>query len=654
MKKIAMVATRETDLSGIMRMMGCDLTLIKPENITSARLSDYDAVMFCGGTDGQCMVFDERQWDAILRMYIKRKPKMFVEYCPYFGAVKSSGPESTRYERPVVTAEAGIDGLEYGDLLDEQSNMRVVPYEEPRNAKILLNYYKNPKGFYSMDGIDKASPSSLALFIQDEFLMFSAFRLSDFCAARFSPKRKWFSLIAYIIEWISGEKADTQMMSGYYDSHSYYTVPCGEDELEKRADESVGLVLDWIENAELLSKRDGRYYAISEGLSSAVYNDGSQPKGKPRNDSTGETAFLYFMKYLQTGEKKYYDRSEELAELGKALITSYDNDLDGFGCWNMESAYTVCYQDDTARGFLLPQLFRMLYTGDLKEEKTVRRSLDFLVRTTSKNGLRSPRTDIVSFDPPLLTAWGQQGALSPEQLGETEKGTPSAHYNGTYMAALLLAYKIFGDERYRDTAVKGMNSFMEVYPNTAREHSETQEYCRLILPLAFLYWVTGEEKHREWLYRVTADLERFKREDGSFIEWDTGYKAACAGVAGGESSVLDRNGNPVVDMLYSTNWLPTAFAQAYFVTGDEKFYRLWREVTRFIVSIQIRSCNKNIDGVWARAFDVELNEVYGVPNDVGWAPWSVECGWTMGEIPSGILMGLMKDKLVGYYKKRNG
>ena len=43
-------------------------------------------------------------------------------------------------------------------------------------------------------------------------------------------------------------------------------------------------------------------------------------------------------------------------------------------------------------------------------------------------------------------------------------------------------------------------------------------------------------------------------------------------------------------------------------------------------------------------------EVYGVANDIGWAPWSVETGWTMAEICSGLMMGLMEDELMKHYK----
>jgi len=66
---------------------------------------------------------------------------------------------------------------------------------------------------------------------------------------------------------------------------------------------------------------------------------------------------------------------------------------------------------------------------------------------------------------------------------------------------------------------------MDAYPNTRREHSETQEMCRLILPLAWLYWVTNDDEHKEWLYRVTKDLQRVRHSSGAYLEWDTGYQA---------------------------------------------------------------------------------------------------------------------------------
>ena len=193
---------------------------------------------------------------------------------------------------------------------------------------------------------------------------------------------------------------------------------------------------------------------------------------------------------------------------------------------------------------------------------------------------------------------------------------------------------------------------MQVYPFTAREHSETQELCRLILPLALLYYVTGQEMHRQWLYRVTKDLQRMRCDCGAYREWDTGYTAVCADVKDGESAVFANNGDPVCDMLYSVNWLPQAYIVAYYVTGDTWFKELWESIVRYFASVQIKSADPQIDGAWSRAIDIAGMEVYGVTNDVGWSPWSVESGWTMAEVTSGMLLGLMEDQIKPLFQKR--
>jgi len=97
-------------------------------------------------------------------------------------------------------------------------------------------------------------------------------------------------------------------------------------------------------------------------------------------------------------------------------------------------------------------------------------------------------------------------------------------------------------------------------------------------------------------------------------------------------------------MLYSINWLPMGFAAAYLTTKDPKFEALWKETADFFSRSQIVSDNKLINGVWPRSIDLDNFEVYGVPNDVGWAPWSVESGWTVSEITAGLLFGELLKK----------
>ena len=185
-------------------------------------------------------------------------------------------------------------------------------------------------------------------------------------------------------------------------------------------------------------------------------------------------------------------------------------------------------------------------------------------------------------------------------------------------------------------AERGLSAIMALYPDTVRETSETEELCRLVFPLAALYEATEKEEHKAWLYRVTNDLARMRHPAGGYVEWDTGYKAKCSRRENGECALLAQNGDPVADLLYSDNWLPLGFAYAYFATKDPLFYEKWKEIAAFLLSAQIGSDRAELDGAWARAFDMERREIYGVPHDVGWSPCCVESGWTVAEILIGL------------------
>ena len=135
---------------------------------------------------------------------------------------------------------------------------------------------------------------------------------------------------------------------------------------------------------------------------------------------------------------------------------------------------------------------------------------------------------------------------------------------------------------------------------------------------------------------MVDDLQKFRHSSGGYAEWDTGYKAFCSRNHKGECALLANNGDPVADLLYSNNWLPLGFAYAYLITGEERFYALWKDTASFILSAQMHSEDKLLDGAWARAFDLERLENNGIPYDIGWGPYCIESGWTVGEI----LMGL--------------
>jgi len=379
---------------------------------------------------------------------------------------------------------------------------------------------------------------------------------------------------------------------------------------------------------------------VMEGLATEIDADGVQRMlTGVRNDCSGETALPYFLAYLLNQRSEDLAVSDNLLDFCFGCFLNKDKGLfEGMMRWT-DTAWGVCYQDDVARA-ILPQLLKCFILKNDNHLSDCVSALNFLVKTTGTDGTRKSRTDNMDLTPQEI-----------ERLHTTPGNFPSTHYNGYYWAALLLDYKLTGIEEYKSIAVKGLETLMSFYPNTRREHSQTQELCRMILPLAYLYWVTGEKKHKDWLYTVTADLQKMKHPSSAYIEWDDGYKATRFSQDGGECSLLTQNGDPVVDLLYSLNWLPSAFIQAYFITGDSYFKELWKGIAGFMVSAQIHSANPIIDGGWTRALDVNRMEVFALPNDLGWGPWAIESGWTVAEISAGLMMGLLEDKLKGFYQK---
>ena len=72
-------------------------------------------------------------------------------------------------------------------------------------------------------------------------------------------------------------------------------------------------------------------------------------------------------------------------------------------------------------------LYDCVFPGQDKKFDQVRPVLDFLMRTTAKDGTRVARTDRVFLDEEQIT-----------ELAEAEIGFHSAHYNAYYLATLLL------------------------------------------------------------------------------------------------------------------------------------------------------------------------------------------------------------------------
>ncbi|MCQ6558970.1 hypothetical protein [Paenibacillus mendelii] len=635
-KKVVVVTEDNSDLLQIMLARDPNTFVIKKAELVHVDLDPFDAIAILGGTADKPMLFlaPER---LRIEAQIKKGKRVFAEYVASIGHVYFEPPATTRFQRLVYCADPHqINGLSAGMLIDDQCGMRLRPHGIAcTHNKPILQY----SAVHAHDNIEVKeefyqSISDRALWFDDpKNLLICSFRLTPFIQARFAPKARIVHIVSFIIGWLWDAEVELKDIPFTYSSGTWNK----EEGFNQQIQRCTARAMNWFERSGIVY--DEGKTGVLEGIGTEIYSDGSQRISHVRRvDCIGEVALSYFLQYMLSGDERNLTVSNNLHHYIFENYMYKDRDE----CYGMmrwtEEAWGICYQDDVARA-VIPQLLQCLYTNSRDRLDDVIAALQFLVRTTGTDGTRVFRTDHIH--------------LNPEQMNKlrNEPGNlPSAHYNAYYYAALLLAYKLTGIESFLDTSLRGLETMMSVYPHTTREQSETQEYCRLILPLSWLYGVTGAAEHKEWLYRVTKDLQRYKHASGAYLEWDEGYQAEMRHEMGqGESSLIGQNGDPVIDLLYSNNWLPMGFIQAYFVTRDDYFLKLWEELASFMVAAQLHSGNPYIDGAWARAFDVELQEVYGSPADLGWGPWAIESGWTVAEITSGLMMGLLKDRFIDFH-----
>lgn len=663
--KLLVISPCESDLSRLLAGSFAHCNRIMPSEMEGVDLGWYDAFAVLGGVEAEGLALLPQDRNALYAQCLLGK-HVFGEYTKGIGQVSFLSAQGSRFERPVLMhAQDGIMGeQDAGTLFDEQSNDRMKVYKALNRERPILQYVKNPEGFYCLPADQTPAPNlaDFALWLDEENLLVTSFRMAGFAKAKFAPRQAWTRLLCDIVTWLGGTCAPEDVHTVF---DSAYTFAKGLP-LQAVADRAAA----WFQSANMFIHRGGRPYAVMEGLSSHVKADGTHLLSTEiRMDCVGETSHMFFLKALLEGDAQAEDTAMGLLRFPLDMQVTEPCPEWGMVRGNLSAWWNVSYQDDAARGFILPLLWRAFLSGDRQYLPRVESALDYLLKTTGSDGLRATRVDFYDMysseiyatglhcaaDSAASTgkwAWGGgiTGITTMEQLQGLPAGTPSAHYNAYYMAALLFAYKLTGKQRYLQAGEKGMKTIMSFYPQTAREHSETQELCRLVMPLAMLYWASRKPEHKEWLYQVTHDLQRFAHISGGYMEWDTGYTATCARAVDTESAAFSSNGDPVCDLLYSVNWLPQAFALAYYITGDGWFKTLWESVLDFLMRVQIHSENLIIDGGWSRAVDMDAMEVYGVANDVGWSPWSIESGWTVAEIAAGIYLGLLEDRIMDKFQ----
>jgi hypothetical protein len=245
------------------------------------------------------------------------------------------------------------------------------------------------------------------------------------------------------------------------------------------------------------------------------------------------------------------------------------------------------------------------------------------LRTTGKLGFRGDRIDVPALE---QHGWKYFHDASPINY--------SPHFEAYLWACYLWAHRETGYRPFLDKTTNAIAMTMKVYPDSWRWKNNL-ERAHMLLCLAWLVRVDDTPEHREWLSRVANDLLKWQSSSGAIYEIvaETGgghYQIPKSNEAYGttETPLIQNNGDPASDQLYTTGYALLGLHEAVGATGDEKLRAAENKLAEFLCRIQVRSEKfPYLDGWWFRAFDDRHWEFWGSSADVGWGAWSVEAGW---------------------------
>ena len=612
----------------------------------------------------------------IFQQSAKKKVRLYIEFPAWLPGLVSKVPVETELERGVITSDLFGGNLPPMSIL-YLHGCRYIPYEAQHPHIVIAKVAGFDKAVYGLENTD----SYPVLFEHPDYpALISTTKLSQCITGRFAPAEDWQLIWNRIFVWLQPEKniPDVNLTPSVRTSYGKMEIIPGNAESR-----SLRKGIDWFFNARLLihhdweetylttarswSDRVGQMPDLSwpvgdgslgvlEGFSSRVDNLGYQKvRWWRRNDCNAEIAGAMALAGKASGNGLYSETAANICNwlCFESVMSQGDradstNPSYGLFGWNdVEkyyenlNGYGVYYGDDNARSLLgIISAASILETG--RWDETVIRCILANFRTTGPLGFRQNR-----IDESLLIEKGWKHFFN------TEITSYSPHFQAYLWACYLWAYAHTGYDPFLERSKKAIGMMMDAYPDDWHwTNGIQQERARMLLPLAWLVRVENTPEHRQWLKKMAGEMLNSQNICGAIREeigpgkGKYGPPASNAEYGTNEASLIHVNGDPVSDLLYTTNFAFLGLHEAAAATGDIYYREAEDKLAAFLCRIQVQSdSHPELDGAWFRAFDYNRWEHWASNSDAGWGAWSTETGWTQGWITSVLALRLMDTSL---------
>jgi hypothetical protein len=617
-----------------------------------------------------------------------KRLRLYVEFPSFLPGKEMGRPRETKWERGVVSADAFGQALRKMRIVTINS-CRFIPVDVENPYLVMARV----AGFdYATFGLPKETFPILFELPPDPPqsgpVLVSTTKLSQFITARYGPQDAWGPIWRMILGWLQPGRAtpDVKWLPVVRPSFR------ADDELPPHVEvQALRRGIGWYFQAPLLVRRswlakydepanreeptkdwpfghrialmphpqvragDGSL-GILEGFTSTILPDGTQPlRWWRRHDCNGEVAgtmavagvalhsgrdlrvaanlgdYLYFQSIMSRGARDDPD-NPAYGLFGWNDVPDYWDKMDGYG---------VYYGDDNARGMLGMMMAAAALKTNRWDERLAKGLLANL-RVSSQFGFQPNRIDTAPLE---KNGW--------RHFFDSRTATFSPHYQAYVWASYLWAYRHGGSPLFLERAKTALGMMMKLAPEKWETGNALRmAEARMLLPLAWLVRVEDTAEHRLWLRRIAEDLLSVQAPCGAIRE-QSGHPQSTAPMVPSndaygkaEGSILQDNGDPATDLLYTLNFAFLGLHEAAAATREGQYREAEDRVADFLCRVQVRSeKHPELDGAWFRAFDFQRWDYWGSNNDAGWGAWCTETGWMQSWITAVLALRQMRTSL---------
>lgn len=643
--------------------------LLTADGQSCQRFDDIEAALEASPSNGTLLVlarsYPNQKTVLPADFYERAKAKNlrgYVEYPDHLPSGTTGEIRTTKKERLIVTSEF------FGNNLPEMSILDAGLY-----AYVEVPGRKSHVTAANVAGLHKAvyglnqTPNAPILFEEGNILI-STTKLSDFNKSRYSPLSAWKSALGGILSHLAikiEEKALTwtPLVQPAYANDALLPEDAHQTAVERGANWYVkGRFLihpEWkshwqnIDTNKLpvgppidpaLPAGDGSL-GIMEGHYSYINPNGSQPyRYWLRADCVAEAAMTFAVANT-IKENKQKEIAENLMNFlfnSEAFKTpsSKDHGNSSYGLVGWADTHKGRYYGDDNARVILGSILAAQSLDNHQWDKQIAELILANFRTSGYKGFRSGALNGADID-----------EITWQVLMKRDLENIAPHYESWLWATYLWLYDKTNYTPLLEKAKTALGITMANYPaNWKWTNGIQQERARLILPLAWLVRVEDTQQHRDWLNQICDDLLKHQVACGALQE-ELGagnkgrYGAPKTNEAYGtsEAPIIHFNGDPLADMLYTSNFAFFALNEAAQATQNPKYLEAVDKLADFLIRIQSTSSGRaDLDGCWFRAFDYENWEYYGSNADHGWGAWGTLTGWTQSFITTTLALNLQQ------------